>query len=443
MLHKLIHKLTLSFAFTLLFFSFSLKAQFITSSPYSSYGFGEPYFPGLAYNTGFGFAGAALDSNYHVNIINPAALSSLQLATLEGSVVTRQMFYQDANGQSFKWNTSLDHVVFGLPLKKRSGISFGLTPYSGIGVNQSDTIETNGFGKINFTNLDSGGLNKGFAAFGFAVKSFSFGIEASYVFGNIKRQRELILIDDPLASNINRTVRTGLGGIQSKFGVHYKTKLNSKTRLSLGASYKPGSFLNGKSSLQTITFNLSSSNVRSGSKIVEDVADIKGKLYDPQSGTFGFAVYRGSKWVYAADVNYSQMSAFKAFLPKDTIIENGEELFSGADSLTDSWRISGGVQYTPDTSSLKFFMRSQYRAGAYYKKQGVRVNGVDIMEYGVSLGWGLPLKRVYRDRIPSAEVAVVFGERGSLENMLTKERFITARIGLTISDRWFIKRKFD
>jgi hypothetical protein len=333
--------------------------------------------------------------------------------------------------------------VFGFQIKNKAGLSFGLLPYTGLGVNQSDTVQTNGFGRINFTSQDSGGFNKGFAAFGVAIKNLSLGIEGSYIFGNIKRTRELILIDDPLAKNVSRIVKTGVGGVEVKAGLHYKARINSKTKLSVGVTYKPGFSLDGKTSLQTKTFSQTVLNVRTSITTVESLKDISGSFYDPQSGTIGLALYRGSKWTYAADVNFIQLSKLRPFEPRDTVIENGESLFSGVDSLTDSWRVSAGVQYSPDTSSLKFFMRSQYRAGAYYKKVGLRINGSEIMEYGVTLGWGIPLKRVYRDRVPSAEVAVIFGQRGSLANSLTQERFIAARIGLTISDRWFIKRKFD
>jgi len=36
-----------------------------------------------------------------------------------------------------------------------------------------------------------------------------------------------------------------------------------------------------------------------------------------------------------------------------------------------------------------------------------------------------------------------FGKRGSIENGLIKENYWRARFGITLSDIWFVKRKYD
>lgn len=435
--------------------------QSVSSSPYSSYGLGETYLSGLNYNTGFGTGGAALDSNLHVNMLNPAGLAGLQYATFEGSVATRRLFLKDANRTGTRKNTNLDHLVFGLPVAKRSAVSFGLMPYTGIGVNLSDTVEI-ASERVNFVSEDSGGTNKAFLAAGFGAGKFSFGVEGSYIFGNIERERQVSVVDDPSALNITRFSYTKISGVTVRGGVHFKTKLSTGyrdtipdslmrfrhklskringTRLSLSAVYEPSSLLNAENSLATYhQIPLVSAN----RSLVEAAPLLEGTIYSPQGGSFGMAVQKG-KWTTVADVTYKQWSKFRSFEPKDTVVLNGEADLSGADSLTDSWKASFGVQLHPDATSNKFFQQGKYRIGAYYSNTGIVINGTPVNEYALTLGWGIPLRRAYANGpIPIIEASVALGERGTIENGLTRERFITARIGLTISDRWFVRRKFD
>lgn len=448
--------------FYCLFSGFTGYGQSVASSPYSAYGLGETYLPGLNYNTGFGFGGSALDSNLHVNLLNPAGLAGLQYATFEGSVATRNLFIQDQRGSGYKNNTNLDHLVFGLPIKKRAGVSFGLTPYTGVAVNQNDTVNIDGYGRINFHNVDSGGTNKAFLATGIGVGKFAFGVEGSYIFGNIQRQRDVRIVDDPAGLNVSRAVYTKVSGFTYKAGAHFKTILRTGyrdtipdslmrlsnrisksihgTRLALAVTYEPAMLVNGETSMTTYHF---ASSGTATPVVKENVGPIPGTFYSPQGGSVGIAINKG-KWTTVADFSYRQWSKFRTFEARDTILENGEATFSGSDSLTDGWRASLGFQLHPDATSNKFFSQSKYRFGGYYRNVGLRINNVEITEYALTLGWGIPLRRAYANGpIPIIEASVALGERGSLNNGLTRERFITARIGVTISDKWFVRRKFD
>lgn len=418
-----------------------VKGQSITGSPYSGFGIGELHYPGLAYNTGLGFAGIALDSNQHVNVLNPAALSSVHLATFEGSLLSRSVYYEDSRSSSFRNNTSLDHVVFGLPIRQKAAISFGLLPYSGLGSYDSDTLAIPGFGSINFVSEDSGGVNKAFFGFGFGVKKFSFGVEGAYLFGNVNRQRDLVILDDPKALNVTRLSETRVGGVVAKLGLHYRTKIG-KSKMAVGLTYSPRMKVSSYSTLITRTFE-TNAGARVNVKQVERVSDIPGSIYIPSSAGIGFALYR-TKLTVAMDFQMTKWSEFRPFEARDTILENGEAFFSGSESLVDSWRAGGGVQYIPDPDPLntKFLTRSKYKAGAYYAHTGLKINGVDIPEYGLTLGWSMPMRRLIFAS-PAIEANIAIGERGSLTGGLVRERFITARIGVTITDRWFIARKFD
>ena len=40
-------------------------------------------------------------------------------------------------------------------------------------------------------------------------------------------------------------------------------------------------------------------------------------------------------------------------------------------------------------------------------------------------------------------LSVEVGERGTINNNLIKEQFLDFQIGLSLSDIWFVKRKYD
>ena len=57
----------------------------------------------------------------------------------------------------------------------------------------------------------------------------------------------------------------------------------------------------------------------------------------------------------------------------------------------------------------------------------------------MSFGLGLPLRKTKSEINLSVEV----GERGTTNNNLIKEQFLRFQIGLSLSDIWFVKRKYD
>jgi len=66
------------------------------------------------------------------------------------------------------------------------------------------------------------------------------------------------------------------------------------------------------------------------------------------------------------------------------------------------------------------------------------VNNIPLTETGISFGVGLPL-----GGLSNANVGLEISQRGQEESGLIKETLIALRIGLSLSDRWFIKRKYN
>jgi hypothetical protein len=65
-----------------------------------------------------------------------------------------------------------------------------------------------------------------------------------------------------------------------------------------------------------------------------------------------------------------------------------------------------------------------------------------ITSKAVTLGLGLPL----RGNISSfykMNITAELGQRGTLNNGLVKENYVTFRLGFTLNDKWFQRYKFD
>jgi hypothetical protein len=108
-----------------------------------------------------------------------------------------------------------------------------------------------------------------------------------------------------------------------------------------------------------------------------------------------------------------------------------------------SHSINGGFEFIPKYDAFNnYFKRIKYRIGARYKTSYLTVNEKDINEYGITFGLSLPMKRT-DTAIPGLNFGLEYGKRGSAEGGLVEEKFVNFNLGITINDRWFIKRKYD
>ncbi|MDI9574707.1 MAG: hypothetical protein QM288_09505, partial [Bacteroidota bacterium] len=65
--------------------------------------------------------------------------------------------------------------------------------------------------------------------------------------------------------------------------------------------------------------------------------------------------------------------------------------------------------------------------------------GTNINEFTASIGFGLPLRR----QAASINFGAEFGNRGTIHNQLIKENNFKIYIGISITERWFVKRKYN
>jgi hypothetical protein len=146
----------------------------------------------------------------------------------------------------------------------------------------------------------------------------------------------------------------------------------------------------------------------------------------PKSIGVGITIKRGEQLLFGVDYEQRSWSEYLSFGEKSPFI-------------SDSKRLSFGIEYTPNNRGANYFSNIHYRAGFNYQNTNLTLNNTPLEQYGTTFGLGLPLKRLKS----VLHLSIEWGERGTTEEGLLKENYLKTRFGITLNDIWFTKRKYD
>lgn len=398
-------------------FALNTFAQEGSSSPYSFYGIGEVKYRGNVENRAMGGLGILVDS-IHMNLSNPASLSSLKLTTftVAGTFTPERLHTEDKVEKAQR--TFLDYLAVSFPAKKYS-FSFGLMPYSAVGYNIVVT-ETDRL----VVNTGKGGVNKVFAASSYKLnKNFSLGLNFAYNFGKIENKSIYRVQDiqfDTREINSSRINGVGLdlGGIyESKW-----KKYNLVSSIVFSTPTKLTSF-NERTIAKTTTSN-------SGNEIVFDqlpMTESSSKIKIPAKIAFGAGIGQFKKWFVGFESAFQGTPDFGKTYSSNVSYENGT-------------RFSLGGYYIPKYNSYSnYFNRITYRAGFRHENTGLVINAQSINDTAFSFGLGLPVGGAFSNINLGAD----FGKRGTTNAGLIQENYMNFSIGLSFNDKWFVKRRYD
>ena len=115
--------------------------------------------------------------------------------------------------------------------------------------------------------------------------------------------------------------------------------------------------------------------------------------------------------------------------------------------MKNNWTLRVGAQYDPsdfNKPTKKYFNFVSYRAGFYYGPDYITINK-NRPEYGFTLGAGFPLTSLKRISYPYQFVmlntGLEIGNRGNRQTNV-RENLVRINIGISMSARWFEKRKY-
>jgi hypothetical protein len=434
--YKRMNKVKILILISLVIFFANTFAQ--VGSPYSQYGLGDNTYKGFEQSKAMGGIGIGMQTNRNLNSLNPASYTGLDSLSVLYVIGFNTGFnrIQSSIDKVDRSDTRLGYFVLGFKATKKWASSIGVVPVSRVDYTYKYSDSTSENGKIDYYLYGSGGLNKIYWSNAFDItKDLSFGFTASYVFGPLNRVSSAIFVDDWInADNTKVDKQFNIYDFTFDFGVQYKIHLKEKSNIVLGVVYENKMQLNTKKSIKAGTVRNGPDldenfyeNIYEGELIrtIIDTQNIKSTVSVPHAFGLGFT-YTNKKIIVGADFYEQRWSQIQNDL-YDT-------------KLRDMITVRAGVEYTPNYNSVnKYYKKIHYRFGGHFTQSQMEIRGVGINDYGISFGMGFPL----RNTKTSFNLSCEFGQRGTLEQNLLKENYAIISLNISLSDIWFVKRKFN
>ena len=398
-------------------------AQQTTSSPYSRFGMGDLNSQFSSVFNSLGGGGYAINDSKIINPFSPASYSSYQSNSFLFStgINNETIDIQSLTDNQTVNNLSLSHILFGFPLTKKIGSSFGIIPFSSIGYSMQNRDDI--FGADMLYDGD-GGISKVY--FGSSLElhqNLSVGANASYLFGGLNRMKRLVFDDETIFNSRSNSL-INIKGIYYEFGAVFSKKIDdNNSQISISINTSNNTNVDAKRTNLVETFEYSGTNEIVKDTFVNSVE--KGSMILPKYTNLGLA-YSLDKWLFVFDYSTQNWSDY--------------ELFEESDSLINSQRISGGLQYTPDISSVnQFYKRCHYRVGLALNTTPLQINNTQLEDKSISFGIGIPIKK----NKSTYDISLILGQRGTTSNNLLKENYVKIGLSMSFEGIWFVKQKYN
>ena len=411
--------------FTLLFINVTFS-QVGTTSPYSYFGLGEVNFRGTQINRFMGGLEIYNDT-IHANLSNPSSYGKLKLTTYSLGLNYRNNILTDTNDSKKLISSGLDYIGVAIPTKK-FGFGFGIIPYTSVGY-KLNQLDSSSYTNILNQYRGEGGLNKVFFSVGFnLLKYFSLGATINYDFGKLKYQTSKY-VDDVFLGTVLIN-ESSISGLDIKLATNFEMPIYKNLNFHAMISYVPQASLNSTNKSQLLTSALSDPSIL-GEVVEIDLADTGLDLTEiqlPSSLGIGFGFGKNSKWFAGGQYIMIKSSNFKnSFNPLPNV------------NYKDGSQLSIGGFFIPDFSSItSYWKRMVLRMGLRQESTGILTNNFEIKETGLNFGFGLPLPGY-----SNLNIGLEYGSRGTNNSSMLDENFLTIRLGFSLNDRWFVKRKYN
>lgn len=422
------------------------------NSLYSIFGLGDPLPRGNIANAGMGGVGYAYAHPFFSSVKNPALLPISYLTIFDAGYTGERRWIQSDDTQQRDLGGNLAYLSLTFPIiakgprnvnRNRWNTSIGLRPITIVNYEMSLTSREGLEGSEAYARYryqGEGGINEVHFSNGVQInRQLSLGLDINFVFGSISRNSLTNLENTPTLFRIDYQDRSTYSNLtfvpafaftDSLVTNHEKGRLYTYT---IGGVYRHAYRLNSTRSLTLSTkdffentlitdtlLNNASGGVDMPMEIGSGVSI--SKLYTTKSPL---------SYTLAADLTFTQWSTYRN---TGKITQDGEP-----ERLADVIAIGVGMEIIPDVGSVSnYFKRIMYRFGARYTQTPWMIDGGQIDEFQVSAGASFPLMR----QASAINIAGIYGWRGDNTGSQIREDYLLIKIGLTINDRWFVRRKF-
>ena len=414
-------------------------------SPYSLYGYGDIIRPGTAYSLSMGGIGIGDRNIRYINLSNPAALTAREFKSfmMDFALENRNTIYEGnaatslsptATGilRSASNTTVMHHIVATMPIASRGAFKVGVMPYSNVAYNFR-AEETSGdliseMGDIQYYQTGSGGLYQAFVGAAATLwDRLSLGAELNYYFGKIERYSGAYFTTKSSYRTIETGWRYNVSCFGGKLGLQYAQPVGNASAIIVGATY-------------TLPMEMRGNETRYAYGSTTSVTDT---VVNDRHKMSGWNV--PGEWGAGITYHYSDRLTVGFDYTRQDWRGRTFEATHGVDfqpGLAQGFR--AGFEITPNRYDVRsgfghYLRRLSYRAGAYRENSYVTLNGHPVTSTGVTLGFGIPVYRYYN----SINVGVDFGQRGTLESNLIRERYFLFTVSFNLHDIWFIKPMYN
>lgn len=431
--------------FFLCLISVSVFGQRNALSPYTFSGLGQLTPRVFAEQAFMGQVSGALGDESNFSLSNPATMAHLRYTSfLMG--VNYEMVRQETATESQRFdNGKLNYFAMGIPLKENGGlaVNVGLSPFSEVGYFLQNQQLEDSVDVLN-TFEGTGGLNAFNIGVGASVfPGMAIGLNADFVFGNIVNIRDKQFIDNTNLFNYSDRIDATYAGLKWNLGVQYSSQNKGRVQHRISATFSPGSGLNATSDRLVTSYN-SRGNTAFLIDSVLFEPERKRTLDAPLSYSLGYGIGSMERWLLSAEYTVHGYSDF-------TDIRGGQ-------NYRDQRTVSFGGYFQPASvdevtrvrTARDLFQVVRWYAGISYTNLYLNQFAEPIDELGIGFGLGLPMIRKYRTPdgqslkiVSRVNVGVEYKERGTTQSEMLREQFTEIRVGVSLSDKWFIKRKYQ
>jgi len=298
----------------------------------------------------------------------------------------------------------------GLKPLNKWGVAFGIAPITSVGykIITSSFVEGSTITE-DITFKGSGGISKLFIGNALQLTpTLSLGLNTSFIFGGIYH--------DEIQNAITIYEKSYARAFHADIGIQYEKQVAGKFPFSIGLIY-------GNS--QNIGLRNKIEIQESDGTVVAGETLARTKITMPEFIGAGISLSNLDKWTISADYLYQDWSMNPSV--------------NSAIQYTRKHRVSGGIQYVPQTSvALNIFERIHYRIGFSVENSNIKIKNQDFLLFRSTLGTGIPLKNK-----SMINISLVFEEDNACGKNIISTSTFKINLGFSLAETWFMKRKYD
>jgi hypothetical protein len=453
-----------TFLLAILFLPTCLFAQTTSISPYSGFGLGELAPQGYDYSFAMGGVGFGFNDSLSINPMNPASYSFFKNHNPIFQLGYKTQFLRlssDVNTEQIN-NGTINNIAIGFKITRKIGWAFGFNPATTVGYKiVTGELLSDSDGNtvpVIYEFEGDGGYTKLFTGFAYQIfnkqdtitgqtSTLSAGVNISYISG-MKRSLYNVIYNSADFSFLNTSYTENqiIGDFGFDFGVQYQNYLKKVSptdyiNLSVGLSFNIPSNFKTTWESNYYTFTQDALGIDIPVDTIFYSNDLKGKTYVPLRLGIGMMLDFSNKFQVGIDFEKQNWDEFKQTISEMDVPNK---------TLTDSWRVAAGLQFTVVPIALRkmntpYLQTITYRLGGRYSADYLKFGDYQLKNKALSLGFNFPLAK--SQSYSSINIGMEFGTHGTTDNGLIKEDYINMMIGIILLphrfNKWFVKRKYN